>query len=327
MTAYSLTVDGFDAATIAPYSPPVYETLADGGCGELTTTLGLPRWAEHAALRKNATVILRLGSLGVWHGYLTDYDRETGELVATGQAYRSKLALNGSGQATLSVGTAITQAIARGWDVTNPAAVSGTVNGTVEGVQTMAELLAAYATQTTQRWGVNGRGQVYLRADPTEPQWYLTPGAAVLSPTTEGQATSLAGRYLESDRSIATAYVGDPSGDEEPVDLTGRGILTLGQAQALLTSMLALTRTAPAWTAGIEVSAELVRTEGGTPAALAAITAGSVMRLTGLPVLAAGGLWVDALIGRTRYQAGAPTIYLEPISTAPRTLADVIAAT
>jgi hypothetical protein len=76
------------------------------------------------------------------------------------------------------------------------------------------------------------------------------------------------------------------------------------------------------------VTADQLTTIGETPADLASVWGGQMVRIfaspTASPVMQA--MWVDTLIGKTRYVGGADRIYLEPVNTAPRNYADVIAA-
>lgn len=327
MSLYSLFVDGFHVASqIAGHTPPTWETLADGGCGELSTVLDVRPGHVHYALRPGAKVALRFGAHAVYAGFLRDYNSETGELAASGMGSRSKMAIDPTGIPTLDVGVAITQAIARGWQVTNPSGISGSVAGTATEVKTVGELLSTFALETAQRWGVDGRRCIYLRTDPTSPTWRLAPGVAALGQTGEGSARALVGTYFDGTVTQALV-VGDLDGDEDTVDLTDRGTLGVMQATAILNGTLAQTAGHVAWVNGVTVTRDQLTTIGGTPAALASVTAGQMMRLTGLPVLAAGALWVDVVIGRTRHTAGSDVIYLEPVNTAPRNLTDVLAAT
>lgn len=324
---YTLWINGYHATRIGPHDAPTYELNAEGGCGELKVTFGVPVGFEHQALQRGKSVRLTLGSWGLYWGYVVDYNRETGELVAGGEFGREKLALDGSNNATLDLGVAITSALARGWDVSNPSGVGGVATGELSGVLTIAELAKRVADETGTFIGINGRGEFYKiapPAPPTQPKWLLAPGSVALAPTTEGMADYLAVRFFDGSNNVSV-LIGS-SGEERGVDLTDRGTLTDVQAAAIASAMNGKLGSRLAWAGGFEVPNSHIMTRGGTPAALANVTPLSMARIPGLPVLSAGALWLDEVIGKTRYTVGAEAIYLEPLSSAPRTLADVIAA-
>lgn len=322
---YSVWAGGFHGTQIAPHSAPTWEMNAVGGCGELKMVFDLRPGSEHQALRRNSPVRVMIGTHSTYWGRLVDYNHDTGEMVAEGEFGRNKLALDGDGNATRDLGVAIAAAIDRGWNVSNPAGVGGVAHGDSTGVQTVADLATEVANQTEQWVGINGRGQFYMSPAPTTPRWMLAPGTVALARTAEGMAEFLAGRWFDgSDYQTETA--GTLTGDEEAVDLTARGVIDDVQARAILRGVLGKTRGRFAWAGGAEVSNSRIATIGGTPAALADVRPLSIVRIPGLPVYSAGSLWLDEVIGKTRYTAGSTSIYLEPISTAPRDLASVIAA-
>lgn len=323
---FTTWVGSYHATRIAPHSAPTWETLADGGCGQMSMTFAISPGNEHQALQKNVPVRVTVGNHPVYWGRLVDYNRQTGELVAQGEFFRNKLAIDGSGNATRDLGVAISAAIARGWNVRNPQGVGGVAHGEGNGsVQTIAELANEVAEQQSMRVGIDGRGEFYMLPERNVPSWMLAPGTVALGPTSEGSAEAVFGRYFDgtNHETITVGYLGN---DEEPIDLTDRGTLTELQATQILLGAFDLSRGRLAWTGGVEVPSSHITTRGGTPAALASVVAGSMVRIPGLPVLSAGALWLDEIIGKTSYTAGEDSIYIEPVSTAPRTLRDVIAA-
>lgn len=324
---YALWIAGCHVESqIADHSAPTWETLADGGCGELTTQLYLQPYQTHHALRKDAPVLLTFAGHPAYSGFVRDFNTETGELVAQGWSDRRKFALDGVGAATLDVGAALLHTPNRGWPVTNPHGISGSAMGEIDGPIYIGDLMARVAVDLGFRWGVDARAEAYIRPDPTVPDWLLAPGAATLGPTSEGQATALAGVYFDGIKNRTLVW-GDYVGEEEVVSLTDRGTLTAIQVGVILGSILHQTTGQRAWVNGITVTADdLTAYAGGTRPALQTIVAGQMVRLTGLPVLSAGAMWVDVVIGKTRYTAGASTIYIEPVNTAPRNLVDVLAA-
>lgn len=330
---YTLTLDGLAATELGAHSAPEWETLADGGCGEIKWSFLLSANYQHPMLMRGTAVELAWGSWPVWSGRLRSYDKATGEAIGEGwsrQAY-DLLALDGSGNTTRDVAVAVTQAIARGWQVTNYAAVSGTVAGTSTDPMTVGALLDARAKELGQRWGVNARRELYMRADPTVPTYQTLPASAVLSPSAGEWPTHFAGRFFDGASYVTTirpsvATVGGRR-QEEPVDLTDRGTLTLAQANAILDGTLA---TVPkvGWAQGLTLSRTQLRTTGDVPAPLMAVEAGPMLRSLG--VLCDNGVvqgpYADVVIGRTRYTAGASDIQVDPVGLETWNFADALAA-
>lgn len=327
-SSFWLRIGGYPATEIAPHSAPTWETLADGGTGEITWEFSLTPRSQHQALRADALVQVMCGPMPVATGLLNEPDRTTWQCHAFGlsASLRRFLALDSVGATTRDINVAITQAIARGFRGSNPAAVSGLAAGDPDANPiTVGALLDDYASQTGQRWGVNGTGSLYLRADPTGATWLASPDTAAFGVTNEDVATMLAGRYDAGGGLYASTTAGTP-GVEEAVDLTDRGPLTMIAAQAILAGML-VRRGETQWTNGVTLNREQITTRGGTPAALAAVKGGQMMRAHGLGYgIVSSAPWLDVVIGKTRYTAGDDVIYVEPTNTAPRTLRDVTAA-
>lgn len=325
--SYWLRIDGVPATEIAAHTAPTYETLADGGCGEASFTFAMSQRSQHPALRAGAKVEILAGPMPIYTGLLTEPDRTTWECHAFGlsSALRKRIAIDGLGANTRNLGTAIFEATARGWQGTNPVPVTGTAAGDATGNPVkVGSLLDDYAEQTGQRWGVDGLGRLYMRPDPTSPRWLFSPDAASFGNTSEDVATFLAGSYFDGTAN-ATAFVG--SGDnEDTVDLTDRGTLTLVAAQAILAGMIARSG-GVTWTNGVTLGRDQITTVGGTPAALSAVRAGEMVRAHGLSYgQVVSAPWLDITIGKTKWTVGEDVIYLEPINTAPRTFIDVQAA-
>jgi hypothetical protein len=331
MDDITLWVGGYPATEIAAHTPPSWETLADGGTGEISWSFALTPRSQHPALRPGSLVVVKVGGMPVARGALVDPDRTSWDCVARGVQNDRYLALDAAGNVTRDLGVAIDQAIARGWRVANPAGhgTGYTVPGDSTEPQTIGSLLTEAAVG--QRWGVDPLGNIYVTSDPTTPWWHATPDSAVFGTTDEATTTHLAGRYFDGTNYLTATW---PSlgtvvqhRAEEPVDLTDRGTLTLGQAEAILAGALAKAGEI-GFTNGVTLNREQITTLGGSTAFLPNIRAGVMMRAHGLisarasvqtPVL-------DFVIGKTRYTAGEDSIYVEPVNTAPRTLRDVLAA-
>lgn len=324
MSSWWVSVNGYPLTEIAAHGSPQWETVADGGCGEMSVDLYTPRGYEHPALKRQAIVKVYLGLLPVYTGFLVDFSAE-GQLVARGLSARQYYAFDSLGNVTRDVGAAIVQAQNRGWQITNPELVAGVSAGDTSQPITVASLLDEWAQETGSRWGVDGRARLYVRPDPPAPMWHIAANVVTLGTTSEGGATRLVGRYLEGGiyKTVARGVFG---GDEEPVDLTGRGEITTAQATAILDTALAATATRPGWLGGTTISRSQITNGSGRPAPLGQVLAGQKVRIHGAASVTAGSLWIDETIGKTRYVAGENSIYLEPVNAAPRTLTDVIAA-
>lgn len=325
-TPFSLWIGGYPATEIAAHTPPTYETLADGGCGEATFALSLTPRSNHQALVRDALVQIKCCGVPIYTGAMTEPDRTTWQCHAYGlsSSLRRFLALDSGGSNTRDFGAAITEAIADGWQGTNPHPVTGTAAGSTTGNPVkVGDLLDDYAEQTGQRWGADRFGRLYMSPDPTTPQWLAEPGMAAFGVTNEDVATRLAGRF-DSGAGYLTAIVGEV-GTDEAVDLTDRGTLTLTAAEAILAGML-LRAGGVQWTNGVTLGRDQITTRGGSSAFLPTVRGGQMMRALGLTYGAVSRTPRDVVIGKTRYTVGESTIYVEPVNTAPRSLRSVIAA-
>jgi hypothetical protein len=327
-TAFWLRVNGYPATEIAAHTPPTWETHADGGIGAVTWEFALTARSQHQALRKGALVEVMCGPMPVASGLMTEPDRSSWQCHAFGlsSSLGRIAALDSGGNATRDLSAAVTQAIADGSLVTNPVPVSGTAAGDATGnPSTIGTILTDYAEQTGQRWGVDGERRLYMRPDPTSPTWLASPDAAAFGVTDEDAPTRILGRYEAGGGAYATAKVGVP-GLDETVDLTSRGPLTLAAAEAILSGMLQRAGET-SWVNGVTLHREQLTTRGGTPAFLASVTAGQMLRAHGLASnVISQAPWLDVVIGKTKYTAGDDMIYLEPVNTVPRTAAGVWAA-
>lgn len=322
-----LRVGGVPATEIAAHTPPTWEMGADGGCLSASWAFSLSMRAQHTALRVRSLVEIMYGPLPVYTGLLTEPDRTTWECHAMGlsSSLRDFLALDGTGATTRNIATAVTEAAVRGWRGTNPTPVAGIATGDATGNPVSAgTLLDDYAAQTGQRWGVGGSGRLYMRPDPTTATLMTAPGTAAFAPTSENAPGRLAGRYFDGSAYL-TAFVGATE-PEEVVDLADRGTLTLAEAQAILSGMLAL-QGATGWTNAVTLHREQLMTTGGNPANLVANHSGKMLRAHGFTSNAVTPTpWQNVVIGKTRHTAGEEVITVEPVNSAPRTFTDVIAA-
>lgn len=323
------------ATAIAPHTAPTWETLANGGIGEVSFELALSSKAQHPLLSTGVKVEVMLGATPLATAEMTEPDRTTWEVKAYGlaSAARRVAALDTSGNVSRDVGMVLINVTSNGWwDAKFPDEViagGGLVSGDSSEPMMVADLLDAYCTQTGQRWGVDGSGRIYFRTDPTAPTYYIAPEAAAFGVTDEDRATQLILRYQTAGGAYATTMyptVAPAVVIHELVDLTDRGALTEAEVHTIAAGAMKLGKSRARWTNGVTLTREQV-TAGGFPAALPLVTAGTMARATGLPAAyLTQAPWLDVVIGKTRYTAGDTSIYLEPVNTAPRTFADVIAA-
>lgn len=327
MSSIWVRINGYPATEIAAHTPPSWELGADGGCLSASFAFALSRRSQHQALRPGSYVQILSGPIPVWTGLLQEPDRSTWECHATGlsSGLREYLALDGTGASTRNFGLAIGEAALRGWPGSNAASVVGTAAGDAAGNPvSVGTLLDDYAEQTGQRWGVNGRGVLYMRPDPSGPTLHAAPGSTAFSPANENAPKRLAGRYSDGTSSL-TAFAGSGA-PEQDVDLSDRGTLTLAAAQAILSGMLTRSGTT-GWVGSATLHRDQITTIGGQPANLATNLSGQMLRCQGISEgFVSGTPWQDIVVGKTAYTAGEDSITIEPINSAPRTLTDVIAA-
>jgi hypothetical protein len=328
-TAFWLRINGYPATEIAAHTPPTWETLADGGIGEISWQFALTPRSQHQALKRGAVVEVMCGPMRVAVGLMTQPDRTTWQCHAYGlsSSLGRYLALDGEAM-TRDVAVAVSTAQSHGCLVLNNSGVGGvTIGDTATTPQTVAALLTERAVDLGQRWGVDGRGELYMRPDPTSASWLASPDSAAFGVTDEDVPTLLVLRYDAGGGLYDTAFVG-AYGDERDVDITDRGPLTPTEVETIGEGMLTR-RGSVSWTNGVTLHREQLTTRGGTPAFLAAVTAGQMLRAHGLASnVIAQAPWLDVVIGKTRYTAGDDMIYLEPVNSSPIAggLAGVIAA-
>lgn len=322
MQDITLWIGGYPATEIAAHTPPSWELLADGGTGEVSFALALSARSQHPALRPGSLVQVLCGGRPVAYSALMDPDRTTWECKAYGLQNAGFLALDAAGNVTRDLGVAIAQAIARGWRVRNPAGHG--VGYTVPGDSTEPQAIGSLITEAAvgQRWGIRPDAAVYVQSDPTEISYRATPDSAIFGTTNESTVTHLVGVYFDgtTNQKIIRppGLTAVPNRTEEPVDLTGAGTLTSGDAAAILDGMLK-DRTQVGVTNGVTLHREQLMTVGGTPAFLAGVQAGLLVRADGLVSARASVQtpFQDFVIGKTKYTAGSDNIYLEPVNASP----------
>jgi hypothetical protein len=330
-------INGQWLSSIAPWGELNWSHNADGGCAEASWKMDLPNTYSHPALTRGKIVEIKVGPENVWKGVLLEPDVDDDwTFTAQGLSALAKdfLCFDASLNTTSKPNTAVDQAILRGLPWTKPNSLSSpafAATDTTAELNYVADLLNAWSTSESKRWGVNADGEVYAQIDPTTPTWHLTPGAGRFGLADDDYASDLFIRYLTSGAGYATATVADTVARanfgrrEYGVDGTPRGLLTSTQAAALGTGLLAKGKARLGYTNAVEVSRYQLTTPGGTPAYLPFVKAGDLVRMFGVRNEQGQPLnYVDWVIGETHYEAGSETIGLAPVGLVGRTLTDAL---
>lgn len=331
-----IRVDGTWLATIAGWGELTWSHAADGGCKEASWRMDLSKTFSHPSLWRGKLVEIKDCGANVWQGLLTEPDVDDGwTFHALGLSAKGKdfLCFDGSGNATSKPNTAVDQAIADGigWKRTvSLSSAAFATNDATNAVNYVGDLLDAWSTSESKRWGVDADAQVYAVADPTVPMWALVPGAARFGLADDEYASDLYARYLAAG-GYATAHASDADARTKfgyraaPVDLTTMGRLTLGQATAQLNGILAKGKARQGYTNGAEVNKYQLTTIGGSPAYLPWVKGGQLVRMFG--VLNEQGLpvpYLDWVIGESSLADDAETISLTPVGLVDRSFTDVL---
>lgn len=256
------------------------------------------------------------------------------------------LAKDSSGDPTTNPRTAVTQAIARGLEWSNPNAfpnVSIGEDGDVPQMQRLSALLDDWGITAGKRWGVDVNGVAFVADEPSDPAYLLDAADLPIGVATDGLFTRVDARYVSS----VDGGTGDPNGwlsesaddaaaqemfgiFEFPMDLNRLGYLTGGGTTALdyATKQLAL-MTVPQWLNRVLVEPGRLRNLGGTVAHHRSVSAGQVVRLFNVPNTLGGlrnELALDVVLGEAEYDVEAEVpLTIGPVNLAVRNMADAFA--
>lgn len=316
-----------------------WSTIADGGSEQASWRMPLPDSFVHPDLHIGAEVQIREGTLPVWSGVLSEpnISEDGWEFTATGLFEKAGqngfLCFDAFGNTSSIPDVAIDRAIADGIGWTRPASLSSVAfseSDETDYLNSLSDLLDAWATSEGKRWSVNAAGEVYAYADPTIPTWHMAPGSTRLGLAGDDYASDIYLRYRDSASTYATEHVSDPvaSADfhsEHPVDLTTLGVITGAQATAIGTGMLAKGKARFAVTDAMTPNRYQLTTPGGQPAYLPFVRAGQMVRSFGVVNQQGVTLpYFDWVIGKTEYEAGSREIQLTPTELAARALGDIL---
>ena len=338
-TNLQMRVNGTWLSSVAPWGDLTYSTLADGGCGQASWNMQLPRGSRHRSLRRGGIVEVRAGTQNLFKGVLAEPDDNdegwafhADGLYTEGTGY---MAFDAALNTTSTPDTAIDQAIARGLRWNRPTSIGSTpfVNGdATEGLQSVPQLLDDYAQSVSKRSGVDAAGNVFMRSDPTLPTWHMTPGSGVFGLADDEYASDVYLRYFTTTLALATAHAGDAAAaarfgrKEYAIDGRDLGPLTGPVADGYAAGFVAKGASRLGWTNSLTPSRWQLTTAGGTPAFLPAVKGGQMVRLHG--VLDDQGRplpYVDFVIGEATYSAADDTVTIAPVGLAARSLTDVLA--
>jgi hypothetical protein len=330
-----LRVGGIWLNTIAPWGGLSYSTRWPLGCYQASWSMHFRSTSRRNTLRAGQTVEVFVGSNRIWLGNLAQPNWRTGEFTADGWfSIADGPALNTSGGATARADNAYAGAILRGvkWLGSSGIPTTSAVGtNSTDGLNSMATVFDAVATEAGKRWGVFADGFVTMAADPTIPTWRIAPGLIDFGFDDTTFATQLVVRYLDSGTSTYTTLtVTDTEAAdrfgliEEPIDLTPYGALSAARATAKADGILALGRSRLGWSNTVDVGPYQLTTLGGIPADLSMVQAGQSVRVPMWDEMSAQP-YRDLVLGQVDHRAGSQTVTIAPVDTTPKTLAEVTA--
>lgn len=214
-----------------------------------------PSW-----LAKGSLASVRFGGWHLLSGQVSEVSVEEGSIKVTidGAAREgtSTVCLTSGGVPSSTPDTVIDAAISRGaitW--TRPASISAsalTTGDETEKLNTVTDLLTAYADESGSRLYVDQYRRLLKASDPTFSTVFAIPGAGELAWATEAQATRLIGRWKNAAGTLSTTIVGSGA-LERRIDMTPRGQLDSTRANAILNSILTRS-TAGGWVNGLTLT-------------------------------------------------------------------------
>lgn len=328
----TLRIGGRWAHEIAPYgyTKPVWETRAQGGCGDASFTLHLPPTAMPVGVRKGALVEIMHGAERKYMGRIHSIDRSTWAVTAKG-LYEDTVGVPAltsvGGVPTLNIGTALATArTGYGWRGRNSSGESELVQGDTTQALMVSRLLELWAEQSGEYVGVDKDGEFYSQPETTFPQWIIkpAPGDVELSSSNSETYNMYLGRYRTAG-GYENAYSASILALDEVVscgivDLTQRGIITGFEATAILTTILSRTADRPTWTNSLTLSSAQIRTTGDEPAPLVSVKGGDVVRIVGLSAAQqaeVGATHLDVTLASVVHPEERDQIILEPVGALP----------
>ena len=332
---------------LGPWGDLAFNIAADGGCDKASWSVGAAEALRFPATRRGQPVQISVFGWPMWTGYVAESDHTELTMHAVGLAKQAEdaVCLGGAvsspgADLTTNPHLAVTAAIARGklsWTYRgNLPDVPFTQAGDTRTFRYIAELLDAVAAEKGMRWGVNGRGEFYMGADPTTPTWLLDE-APVAGAADDQYVTHLFGRHMTGDVApnpeFAIVMAADPKAaglwvrSERLVDAT-TAQWSPTRIQDAVRDMLAQVGGRLVHAGAYEATEANLSTVNGGTAAPHLVEPRQMVRMTDT-IDAAGvlqiGAFHDFVIGDVAYRSGQPVV-LTPVNTANRDLESVLSA-
>lgn len=318
-----------------------------GGLLVMTFRLFLPTGFTHPALRRQALVTLKAGSLPLGHGLMAEPNRDEWTFTVDG-LFRSAewtAAVDASRAPSTNVRTVVVEAIARGrlpgWKYVTADLPNVSVSTTSEASSNLnyvADVLNEYCRQNNKVWWIDQFGYVQITDLPTTPTLAFIPGVPAMATADDDYASGYFGRYqsatgpdafssVDVDNTAAAARYG---GRESLEDFGDLGLMSSGDATTLLQSIADANGARPNYSQAVEVTREQVTTLGGTcPELWQHGLAPQMVRHHGWlddDGALAYGKTREWVIGSTQHKANERTFIAAPIGLVARTQASVIKA-
>lgn len=318
-----------------------------GGCQGASWVLDTLTPADPPpVLRKGREVIVFDGPAPVWRGKVSSC--EAGQYHAEGLAVEANFYgcySDAVGTPTSVPLTAVTEALSRGlpWTAASTTGLSPdpfSANDETAEINSVRDLLDAYAEANGLRWAVWSAGELEMAADPVSPPTWLVRGQDPLLPVGDDDfITHLFGRYVAtiSPTTYGTVVVGDDDlrvrhgrRKEAPFDLTPLGLMAPADASSLVTERLRAVSARSGFTSGFTVTSDQMFSPGGIQARLSLVRAGEMVRVWGVldagGHLALGGV-VDLVIGETQYDVDSDVLQISPVGMSNRSTRDLLTVT
>lgn len=333
-----VTVNGTPLTYLAYWGDLTITWRYPVGSWEASWSMDIPVNYLHPDIVRGARVVIWVGPTPIWRGKLTEINKDAQSFTATGAGREAETALcmGFGGTLTTTPSTAVSWGIQRGaltWSGIN-SLPSTSVAATEETVtfNYISDLLNAAALRDQVNWLVDPAGFVQYAAAPTTSTLFVDVGVGELGLVDEEYVSDLFGRYLTTSGVIASVEAHDNTQNvdrvERGVDLTGRGPMTLAQAQAVLDGILAKGKARTGFTSGIELAEGQVCNTGGTPFALSElgrlVGLGARARLLGLFDLRGLATSTDVIVAEGIWRVDDGLMTLNPAGLAARDLASIV---
>lgn len=234
-----LIIGGVWLSSLGPWGNLKVEDRWPGGNWEISATVDARLSRHHPAIVNDAPVRLSVGG-DRWAGTLTEYDPESGQLVAQGYVRQADgvPALNAAGMTTTTPNSGIDRGISSGWlgwrrpfSLSSvPYSASDAAGDATAEVNSLGALLDEWAAGAGKRWGVDEQRIVDAAVDPTAVTHML-----INTPAPPQSVQRAAGTIVARWQNSSGVYATTIRGNLRPivtVDFTNAGPLTSTQVTA-----------------------------------------------------------------------------------------------